>query len=60
MANPKNRTSRTRKRLRRANWKMTAPNTGMCPQCHEPKLPHTVCGNCGYYKGREAVAKAEG
>jgi large subunit ribosomal protein L32 len=60
MANPKNRTSRTHKRLRRANWKMTAPNTGACPQCHEPKLPHTVCGNCGYYKGREAVAKAEG
>jgi large subunit ribosomal protein L32 len=60
VANPKNRTSRTRKRLRRANWKMTAPNTGACPQCHEPKLPHTVCGNCGYYKGREVVAKAEG
>ena len=28
MANPTNRTSRTRKRLRRANMRMTAPNTG--------------------------------
>jgi large subunit ribosomal protein L32 len=58
MANPKNRTSKTRKRLRRANYKTTAPTTGACPQCHEPKLPHTVCGNCGFYNGREVVAKA--
>ena len=58
MANPKNRTSRTRKRLRRANLKMTATNFGSCPQCHEPKLPHLVCGNCGFYNGREVVAKA--
>lgn len=59
MANPTNRASRTRKRLRRANWKATAPQTGMCPQCHEPKRPHTVCGNCGYYKGREVIAKVD-
>jgi len=26
-----------------------------CPQCHTPKLPHRVCGNCGYYNGREVV-----
>ncbi len=58
MANPKNRTSRTRKRLRRANLKMTAPQISTCPQCHEPKLPHTVCSNCGYYKGREVVAQS--
>jgi large subunit ribosomal protein L32 len=58
MANPKNRTSRTRKRLRRANYKTTAPTIGVCPQCHEPKLPHVVCGNCGFYNGREVIAKA--
>ncbi|NLY75455.1 MAG: 50S ribosomal protein L32 [Firmicutes bacterium] len=57
MANPKNRTSRTRTRLRRANLKLTAPNTNLCPQCHEPKMPHRVCGNCGYYKGREVIAR---
>ena len=27
--------------------------TGECPQCHEPKLPHTVCSHCGYYRGRQ-------
>ncbi|MGH9707234.1 MAG: 50S ribosomal protein L32 [Candidatus Acidiferrales bacterium] len=26
-----------------------------CPHCHEKKLPHQVCGKCGYYKGREVV-----
>jgi len=60
MANPKNRTSRTRTRMRRANWKMVAPSLGTCPQCHEPKLPHIVCGNCGFYKGREVIAQAAG
>jgi large subunit ribosomal protein L32 len=58
VANPKNRTSKTRKRLRRSNYKTTAPTTGACPQCHEQKLPHTVCGNCGFYNGKEVVAKA--
>jgi large subunit ribosomal protein L32 len=59
MANPKNRTSRTRTRLRRANLKAVVPNTNDCPQCHEPKIPHHVCGNCGYYKGREVIAKED-
>ena len=22
-----------------------------CPKCGKPVLPHTVCKNCGYYKG---------
>ena len=26
-----------------------------CPHCHEMKLPHRVCPNCGYYQGRLAV-----
>ena len=28
--------------------------TSTCPQCQEAKLPHAVCGNCGYYRGRQA------
>ncbi|MEA2466748.1 MAG: large subunit ribosomal protein, partial [Thermoleophilaceae bacterium] len=34
------------------------PGTFECPQCHEPKLSHRVCRNCGYYAGREVVAQA--
>jgi large subunit ribosomal protein L32 len=27
----------------------------VCPQCRQAKLPHTVCPNCGWYGGRQAV-----
>jgi large subunit ribosomal protein L32 len=27
----------------------------VCPRCRATKLPHTVCGSCGWYKGRVAV-----
>jgi large subunit ribosomal protein L32 len=27
----------------------------VCPQCHQPKLPHHVCPACGYYKSKEVV-----
>jgi large subunit ribosomal protein L32 len=52
MAVPKRRTSKARKNSRRANWKLSAPTLSACPQCHEPKLAHRVCGNCGYYNGK--------
>ncbi|HEX9822839.1 MAG TPA: 50S ribosomal protein L32 [Actinomycetota bacterium] len=55
MAVPKRRTSRSRRRSRRAQWKGAPPTYSECPQCHQAKLPHVVCGNCGYYAGREAV-----
>jgi large subunit ribosomal protein L32 len=27
----------------------------VCPKCKKPVLPHTVCQNCGTYKGREVI-----
>ena len=56
MAVPKRRTSKARKNSRRANWKLTAPSLMSCPQCHEMKIAHRVCGNCGYYNGKLVVA----
>lgn len=26
-----------------------------CLKCGKPVLPHTVCRNCGYYKGKEVI-----
>lgn len=26
-----------------------------CQKCKKPVLPHTVCKNCGYYKGKEVI-----
>lgn len=58
MAVPQRRTSKTRKRMRRTHFKLTVPGMVACPQCHEMKLAHRVCKNCGFYKGR-AVVNAE-
>ena len=32
-----------------------APILSSCPKCGKPILPHTVCQNCGYYKGQEFI-----
>lgn len=56
MAVPKRKVSKARRDKRRSNvWKLEAPALVKCPQCGEYKLPHHVCGNCGYYKGKEIV-----
>jgi large subunit ribosomal protein L32 len=55
MANPKHRHSKTRGKKRRTHYKAEAPTLAQCSHCHQPKPPHTVCPNCGYYAGREVV-----
>jgi len=52
---PKRRQTQARGAKRRAHWKAQAATYSTCPQCHQPKLPHRVCANCGYYGGRQAV-----
>jgi len=27
----------------------------LCSKCGKPVLSHTVCKNCGYYKGKEVI-----
>ncbi|ASS75702.1 50S ribosomal protein L32 [Tumebacillus algifaecis] len=55
MAVPQRRTSKTRKRMRRTHFKISIPGMVACPQCHEMKLAHRICKNCGSYKGRTVV-----
>jgi large subunit ribosomal protein L32 len=56
MAVPKRKTGRAITHSRRsANSKLTPAARSICPQCGSAKLPHHVCGNCGYYKGREVI-----
>lgn len=52
---PKRKTGRAVVRTRRAHHALENPAQSVCPQCHQPKLPHHVCASCGYYKGKEVV-----
>ena len=56
MAVPKKKTSKAKSRSRRAsNWTLKAPSRSLCPRCSAVKQPHVVCGNCGWYHGRQAI-----
>ena len=59
MAVPKKRTGASAQGKRRANWKATKPATTTCPKCGAIALAHTVCTECGYYKGKPASIKHE-
>jgi len=59
LAVPKKKTSKSRRDKRRTHQKLTLPGMVECPRCHEPKLAHRVCPNCGYYKGRQVIAAEE-
>lgn len=52
---PKKRHSRARQGKRRAAIKLTARETVLCSNCGAPVLPHTICRNCGFYKGKEVI-----
>ena len=53
---PKKKHSKKRQGGRSAHHALRAPSLVDCPQCHNPKLPHRVCPNCGYYNGVEVIA----
>lgn len=56
MAVPKRKKSRSRTRHRKSRWlRISPPTTTPCPQCKSPTRPHTVCGVCGTYRGRQVV-----
>ncbi|MEK7726948.1 MAG: 50S ribosomal protein L32 [candidate division KSB1 bacterium] len=59
MPNPKRRHSRTRRDKRRTHWKLSTVQTVKCSHCHQPKLPHRVCPNCGYYADRSVFLPRE-
>ncbi len=59
MAVPKKRTSRSRRDMRRSHHRVKIPNLSSCPRCHEPILPHHVCPECGYYRGRQIIKVEE-
>lgn len=55
MAVPKRRMSRSRQGMRRSHHHLTPKQLQYCGNCEQPVLPHRVCGNCGWYQGRQIV-----
>lgn len=55
MAVPKQRQNQSRRDRRRGNIFIKAPKLVSCPKCQKPVLPHSVCGYCGFYNGREVI-----
>ena len=56
---PKNKSSKSRRDKRRANWKMSAPNLIKCSKCGALMMSHRVCKSCGSYNKKEILADAE-
>ena len=55
MGVPKQKHTKSRRNKRRAHIFAKAPTLSLCPKCKKPVLPHTICWNCGYYKGVEVI-----
>ncbi|MBT3340949.1 MAG: 50S ribosomal protein L32 [Planctomycetes bacterium] len=59
MAVPKRKISKSRARTPRAARKLAVATLQECPRCSSTGRPHTICDNCGHYKGREVIQKDE-
>lgn len=62
MAVPKKKTSRARTRRRHTTYQMKQRrkiDNGVvlvdCQQCGSKRRAHHVCGECGYYKGKQVI-----
>ncbi len=55
MAVPRHKHTRSSVGQRRMHLYITKAALTQCPKCKKPVLPHTVCKNCGFYKGREVI-----
>ncbi|MDR1868148.1 MAG: 50S ribosomal protein L32 [Treponema sp.] len=59
MAVPRYKTSKARTRRRQSiNMKLEESYLVECPTCGNRVLRHRVCPKCGFYRGRQIIAKA--
>jgi large subunit ribosomal protein L32 len=57
---PKRRISKTRQSRKRARYlRLKLPQMQPCPTCNTLHVAHTVCHNCGTYKGVQVVDVAD-
>ena len=60
MPNPKRKLANSWRGCRRSHDHVKVPNLSVCPRCNQQKVPHRVCGNCGYYKNELVVDMRKG
>ncbi|MDD5639784.1 MAG: 50S ribosomal protein L32 [Candidatus Pacebacteria bacterium] len=56
MAVPKRHLSTSKRDRRRGNIFIKPITLVKCQKCGKPVLPHTICGFCGNYKGRDYLS----
>lgn len=49
---PKKKTSPSRRNMRRSHDSLKINMGTTCSNCNSTILCHTMCNNCGYYKGK--------
>lgn len=59
MAVPKRRITKRRQGERRndKHGKVVTTQRAICSNCGNKVMPHSVCGYCGFYKGKKILAK---
>jgi large subunit ribosomal protein L32 len=55
MAVPRHSHTRSKVGKSRMNKFIKRAVLNVCPKCKKPVLSHTVCKNCGFYKGKEVI-----
>lgn len=55
MGLPAKRRPKSSKLRRAAHFALRKISLTECSHCHKPVLPHRVCRNCGYYRGRPVL-----
>ncbi|MDP2909735.1 MAG: 50S ribosomal protein L32 [bacterium] len=55
MATPKQHRSKSRQRNKRMHIYIEKPAFIFCAKCGKPVLAHTLCKNCGTYRGKELI-----
>lgn len=59
MSVPKRRKTHSKTRMGRSHLALKKVQGTLCLNCKQPVLPHQVCANCGYYKGRQVIRTKE-
>lgn len=55
MPQPKYKTSKSKRNMRRSHHALKARGVSFCPNCDDVMVPHRACGSCGHYAGRQAL-----